>query len=51
MNKIKILIVEDEPIIALNLKQVLSELGYEPYGISNNRCNTLKLLNVKKRNS
>lgn len=48
MNKIKILIVEDEPIIALNLKQVLSELGYAPYGISNNRCNTLKLLNEKK---
>jgi len=44
MNKIKILIVEDEPIIALNLKQVLTELGYEPCGISNNRCNTLKLL-------
>ena len=47
MNKIKILIVEDEPIIALNLKQVLTELEYEPYGISNNRCNTLKLLDEK----
>lgn len=48
MNKIKILIVEDEPIIALNLKQVLSELGYEAFGIANNRCNTLKLLEEKK---
>lgn len=48
MSKIKILIVEDEPIIALNLKQVLSELGYEPCGIANNRCNTMKLLNEKK---
>jgi len=44
MNKTKILIVEDEPIIALNLKQVLTELEYEPCGISNNRCNTMKLL-------
>ena len=44
MSKTKILIVEDEPIIALNLKQVLTELGYEPCGISNNRCNTIKLL-------
>ena len=48
MNKIKILIVEDEPIIALNLKQVLIELGYEAFGIANNRCNTLKLLEEKK---
>jgi len=47
MNKIKILIVEDEPIIALNLKQVLTELGYEPCGISNNRCNTMRLLEEK----
>lgn len=43
MSKTKILIIEDEPIIALNLKQVLTELGYEPCGISNNRCNTIKL--------
>lgn len=50
MNKYKILIVEDEPIIALNLKQVLNEIGYEPFGISNNRCNTLKLLSEKNEN-
>lgn len=48
MSKVKILIVEDEPIIALNLKQVLTELGYEPCGIANNRCNTMKILNDKK---
>ncbi len=48
MIKTKILIVEDEPIIALNLKQVLAELGYEPCGISNNRCNTMKLLNEEQ---
>ena len=47
MNKTKILIVEDEPIIALNLKQVLIDLGYEPCGIANNRCNTMKLLDEK----
>lgn len=44
MNKIKILIVEDESIIALNLKETLIELGYEPCGISPNRCKTLKIL-------
>ncbi|MAD41859.1 MAG: DNA-binding response regulator [Arcobacter sp.] len=51
MSKSKILIVEDEPVIALNLKMVLSELGYDPIGISNNRCNTLKILddeNIQK---
>ena len=44
MSKIKILIVEDESIIALNLKETLIELGYEPCGISPNRCKTLALL-------
>lgn len=44
MNKIKILIVEDESIIALNLKETLIELGYEPCGITPNRCKTMKLL-------
>jgi DNA-binding response OmpR family regulator len=48
MKKYKILIVEDEPIIALNLKQILSELEYEPFGIANSKCNTLKLLNEKE---
>jgi DNA-binding response OmpR family regulator len=44
MNKPKILIVEDESIIAINLKENLIELGYEPCGITPNRCRTLKLL-------
>ncbi len=44
MNKIKILIVEDESIIALNLKETLIELGYEPCGIAPNKCKTLKIL-------
>jgi two-component system, response regulator PdtaR len=44
MSKIKILIVEDEPIIALNLKYNLMELGYEIFGVVNNRCKIMKLL-------
>lgn len=44
MNKIKILIVEDESIIAINLKETLSELGYEPCGIVTNKCKTMKWL-------
>jgi two-component system, response regulator PdtaR len=47
VKKYKILIVEDEPIIALNLKQILSELGYDNFGIANSKCNTLKLLEEK----
>ncbi len=50
MSKIKILIIEDEPIIALKLKHILMELDYETYGIANNRCNTLKLLEEKNEN-
>ena len=44
MSKVNILIIEDEPIIALNLKQVLIELGYDVFGIANNRCNTMRIL-------
>lgn len=44
MNKVKILIVEDESIIAMNLKETLVELGYEPCGIAPNKCKTIKLL-------
>lgn len=44
MNKIKILIVEDESIIALNLKETLIDLGYEPCGIAPNKCKTMKIL-------
>lgn len=44
MNKVKILIVEDESIIALNLKENLVDLGYEPCGIAPNKCKTLSIL-------
>lgn len=44
MNKIKILIVEDESIIALNLKETLIDLGYEPCGVAPNKCKTMKIL-------
>ncbi|MFT5661002.1 MAG: DNA-binding response OmpR family regulator [Sulfurimonas sp.] len=44
MIKKKILIVEDEPIIAMNLKEVLIELGYEISGIAPSRSKTLALL-------
>ena len=40
----QILIVEDESIIALNLKEVLIDLGYEPCGIAPSRSKTLALL-------
>lgn len=49
MSKIRILVVEDEPIIALNLKQTLIELEYDVVGIANNRCNTMKILNDKTK--
>lgn len=44
MSKIKILIVEDESIIALNLKETLLDLGYEPCGVAPNKCKTMKIL-------
>lgn len=44
MTKIKILIVEDESIIAMNLKETLIELGYESCGIAPDKNKTLKLL-------
>lgn len=44
MQKTKILIVEDESIIAINLKETLIELGYAPCGIAPNKCKTMKIL-------
>ncbi len=44
MSKPKILIVEDESIIAINLKETIIELGYDSCGVAPNRCRTLKLL-------
>jgi len=34
MNGVKILIVEDEAIVAVNVKSILAEFGYETVGIS-----------------
>ncbi len=44
MNKIKIIIVEDESIIALNLKESLEELNYEICGIASNGDKLDKIL-------
>ena len=44
MSKIKILIVEDESIIALNLKETLIDLGYEPCGIAPDKYKAMKIL-------
>jgi DNA-binding response OmpR family regulator len=44
MNKKTILIVEDESIIALNLKEMLIDLGYNVCGIAKNKCSTLNIL-------
>lgn len=44
MNKIKILIVEDESIIALNLRETLFDLGYSVCGIAPNKCKAMALL-------
>jgi len=44
MSKISILIVEDESIIALNLKETLIDLGYTICGIAPNKCKTMAIL-------
>ncbi len=44
MSKIKILIVEDETIIAMNLKETIRELGYDCCGVAPNKCKTMKLI-------
>lgn len=45
MNKINILVVEDESIIALNLRETLIDLGYKVCGIAPNKCKTMALIN------
>lgn len=45
--KIKILIVEDESIIALNIKEILVDFGYEIVGIANNGAKALHLAGTK----
>jgi len=44
MSKTKILIVEDETIIAMNLRETLKELGYDCCGTAPNKCRTIKIL-------
>jgi len=44
MSKTKILIVEDEAIIAMNLRETLKDLGYDCCGTSPNKCKTMKIL-------
>ena len=44
MSKVEILIVEDESIIALNLKETLLDLGYAVCGVAPNKCKTMKIL-------
>lgn len=45
--KLKILIVEDESIIALNIKEILIDFGYEVVGIANNSAKALHLASTK----
>ncbi|WP_324172133.1 DNA-binding response regulator [Sulfurimonas sp.] len=47
MSKIKIIIVEDEPIIALNLKESLEDLNYNVCGIASNKCKLMKIIDKK----
>lgn len=42
MNNIKILIVEDEPIVALEIKRALQKLGYEVVGVAKNYTSALQ---------
>lgn len=45
MQALRILIVEDEFIIAANLKQMLEDLGYEPYAPAGSKIEALEFLN------
>lgn len=44
MSIIKVLIVEDESMIALNLKETLEDLNYKVIGIASNKSKLIKLL-------
>ena len=46
MRKVKILIVEDESIIAMNLKETLIEMGYESCGIAPDRSKAISILDM-----
>lgn len=45
---IKILIIEDEPLIAIDLKRIVSKYGYEVVGICYNSDNALDVLSSKQ---
>jgi PAS domain S-box-containing protein len=44
MNSGKVLIVEDEPIVAMDLKQEIEELGYEVVGVAESADDALKIV-------
>jgi len=44
MEKGKLLIVEDEPIVAMDLRQELSDLGYEVIGVAESADEALTIL-------
>lgn len=48
MTNIKILIVEDESIVALDIKRALQKLGYEVVGVAKNYTNAVKLFQEEK---
>lgn len=48
MNKTKILIVEDEAIIAENIKETIKELGYDVVGIAANALDAIDLFHTTK---
>ncbi|MCX6351288.1 MAG: hypothetical protein NTX03_05440 [Bacteroidetes bacterium] len=45
MNKVKILVVEDEIIVAKDISVSLAEVGYEIVGIASNSISALDLFN------
>ena len=47
MNKVNILIVEDEGIVAKDIRNCLEKLGYNVVGIANNGIDALKLVEEK----
>ena len=48
MQKIKVLIVEDEPLIAEDIRDLLTEVGYTIVGVAYNKAEALNLLRKTK---
>ena len=48
MNRIKVLIVEDEAIIAMNISDILDDLGYETLEVASSYDEAVKLLKKEK---